>query len=108
MSEGLRFKELQRTLGISARMLSKELKDLEMNQLVHRETFDTAPITVEYSLTAYGESLCPVIRGVVHVGRESPKAHISRSLAATAFLFKNKKSYVGNIQVKIATSAFDV
>lgn len=58
----LRFKELQREIGgVTARMLSKELKELEMNDLVRREVYATAPVTVEYSLTEYGKSLKPVV-----------------------------------------------
>jgi DNA-binding HxlR family transcriptional regulator len=58
----MRFKELQREIGsISARMLSKELKELEMNELIKREVFATVPVTVEYSLTEYGRSLKSVV-----------------------------------------------
>jgi DNA-binding HxlR family transcriptional regulator len=58
----LRFKELQREIGsVTARMLSKELKELEMNDLVKREVFATSPVTVEYSLTNYGKTLKPVV-----------------------------------------------
>ena len=57
-----RFKQLERQIeGITPRMLSKELKDLEANGLVRREVFDTMPVTVEYSLTDYGRSLDEVI-----------------------------------------------
>ena len=53
-----RFKELQRDVdGITAKMLSKELKDLEINKLVKRTVFDTKPVTVEYRLTEHGKSL---------------------------------------------------
>jgi DNA-binding HxlR family transcriptional regulator len=65
----LRFKELQREVGgITARVLSKELKDLEENELVTREVFATAPVTVEYSLTEYGRSLKPVIVALYNWG----------------------------------------
>lgn len=58
----LRFKELQRHLqGISGKVLSKDLKDLEMNKLVKREVLDTYPITVKYSLTDYGKTLEKVV-----------------------------------------------
>src|SRR5690606_27977000 len=43
--------------GISNKMLSKELKDLEINKLVKRSVLDTQPITVEYTLTEYGKEL---------------------------------------------------
>jgi len=57
-----RFKEMEREInGITARMLSKELKELELNELVTRTVYDTSPVTVEYALTAYGKSLQNVI-----------------------------------------------
>lgn len=47
---------------ITDRMLAKELRELETNQLITRKVYDTIPVTVEYSLTEYGKSLEPVIR----------------------------------------------
>ena len=46
---------------ITDRMLAKELRELELNQLVSRTVYDTIPVTVEYTLTAYGTTLQPVI-----------------------------------------------
>ena len=64
-----RFKELQRDVdGITAKMLSKELKDLETNKLVKRTVFDTKPVTVEYRLTEHGKSLEKVIQELVNWG----------------------------------------
>jgi len=57
-----RFKELQRIIGnISPKMLSKELKELEMNKLLTREVMDTRPVTVIYKITSYGETCNSVI-----------------------------------------------
>jgi DNA-binding HxlR family transcriptional regulator len=57
-----RFKEMERQIPkITARMLSKELKELEINQLVKRTVYDTMPVTVEYELTPYGASLKEVL-----------------------------------------------
>lgn len=57
-----RFKELEREIGgISAKMLIKELKDLEVAGIVNRQTFNTVPITVEYSLTEDGLTMKPVL-----------------------------------------------
>ncbi len=57
-----RFMDLGRHIeGISPKVLSKELKDLEMNQLVKRTVIDTMPITVEYELTPLGHSLNKVV-----------------------------------------------
>lgn len=53
-----RFKQLAKEVtGITDKTLSKELKNLEGNQLVKREVHDTFPPTVEYSITAHGQSL---------------------------------------------------
>lgn len=57
-----RFGKLAKEIpGITDRMLSKELRDLELNQLVKRTVYDTMPVTVEYSLTDYGSSLDKVV-----------------------------------------------
>jgi DNA-binding HxlR family transcriptional regulator len=57
-----RFRELERSVpGITPKMLSKELQDLEMNQLISRRVLDTKPVTVEYELTPYAESIKPML-----------------------------------------------
>jgi DNA-binding HxlR family transcriptional regulator len=57
-----RFKEISKEVhGITDRMLSKELKDLEVNQLVKRTVYDDFPPIVEYTITPHGESLEKVI-----------------------------------------------
>ena len=63
LSEGpLRFKELQRKVeGITPKILSKELKDLEMNEFVDRTVYATSPVSVEYELTPYSSTLEHVI-----------------------------------------------
>ncbi len=67
----MRFKEMQRNItGVTPKMLSKELKELERNQLVKRSVFDTIPVTVEYSLTTYGKTLRKVINELGTWGRK--------------------------------------
>ncbi|HLT09158.1 MAG TPA: helix-turn-helix domain-containing protein [Cyclobacteriaceae bacterium] len=57
-----RFGEISKEVkGITDRMLSKELRDLEMNGLVKRTVHDTYPIKVTYALTAHSETLTDVI-----------------------------------------------
>lgn len=57
-----RYSELDKGLPkITPRMLSKELKDLEQNELVIRKVYDTTPIKVTYKLTDYGYTLVPLI-----------------------------------------------
>ena len=56
------FMELKRRVtGIGRKMLSQELKNLESNGLITRTVMDTRPITVNYQLTAYSDSL----RGII-------------------------------------------
>lgn len=60
-----RFKEISRQVnGITDKMLSKELKELEMNELIKRTVYDTFPPTVEYEMTEYGKSLQKVIKAL--------------------------------------------
>ncbi len=56
-----RFRELTREAGISPRILSKELQELEMNGLVTRTVCDTKPVSVEYALTEYSKTLSEVV-----------------------------------------------
>lgn len=75
-----RFMELVHDIGrITPKMLSKELRDLEQNQLVTRTVQPTIPVTVEYELTPYGHTLQPVIAsmrdwGITHRARMTGKA----------------------------------
>ena len=65
-----RFKQIAREVeNISDRMLSKELKDLEMNKLVKRTVYDTFPPTVEYSVTPHTASLKKVIAALRDWGK---------------------------------------
>lgn len=70
-----RFNELQRTInGISARVLSSELKKLEVNHLVERTVItDQKPVLVEYVPTEYSESLKDVIAALADWGAKHKK-----------------------------------
>lgn len=57
-----RFSQIAREIpNITDKMLSKELRDLEANELVKRSVYDSIPVVVEYTLTEYGRTLEPVI-----------------------------------------------
>lgn len=65
----LGFMDLLREVnGIGTKMLSKELQSLETHHLVSRTVMNTKPITVEYSLTEYGETLSPLINELAKWG----------------------------------------
>ena len=58
----VRFNEMKKYIGeISYKTLSSTLKELEADQLVHREEYPQIPPKVEYSLTERGKSLLPIL-----------------------------------------------
>jgi DNA-binding HxlR family transcriptional regulator len=59
---------LNDVVGISNKMLSKELKELELNQLIKRTVLDTQPITVQYELTEHGLTLKTIISNLTEWG----------------------------------------
>ncbi|MVN78717.1 transcriptional regulator [Hymenobacter sp. HMF4947] len=59
---------LNDVVGVSNKMLSKELKELEINQLVKRTVLNTQPITVQYELTEHGKTLKSIIDNLTEWG----------------------------------------
>lgn len=65
-----RFRQISREVeGISDKMLSKELKDLEANLLVKRTVYDTFPPTVEYEVTEHSDTLQDVMLSLAIWGK---------------------------------------
>jgi DNA-binding HxlR family transcriptional regulator len=72
----LRFSELRRRLsGVTQRMLTKQLRELEETGLIVRKVYAQVPPKVEYSLSKKGETLQPVIRALEKWGEE----HLTKS-----------------------------
>jgi len=64
-----RFNEMQRLIeGISAKVLSTELKDLELNGFIRRNVFTGTPVVVEYELTEYADTLGDVLQALSEWG----------------------------------------
>ncbi len=58
----LRFSQLRKEIsGATAKMLTQQLRELEAQELIHREVFPIIPPKVEYSLTDLGRSLMPIL-----------------------------------------------
>jgi len=58
----MRFSDLRREItGVTERMLSRQLRELEQDGLVNREVYKQVPPKVEYSLTKLGGSLIPIL-----------------------------------------------
>ena len=65
-----RFNELQRMVkGISPRVLSNELKELELNGFVSRKVHAQSPVLVEYELTEYSDTLQDVLCSLIKWGQ---------------------------------------
>ncbi|NIY76401.1 helix-turn-helix transcriptional regulator [Thalassospira sp. HF15] len=68
-----RFNELRRLMpGVTQRMLTRQLRELEADGLVHREVYAEVPPRVEYSLTAKGETL----RGIILALKDWGETHV--------------------------------
>ena len=74
-----RYSELLKDVpGISGKMLSRELKDMEMNMLVKRTILEIQPIAVQYELTEYCGNLLPIITNLAEWGAEHRKRIIEK------------------------------
>jgi DNA-binding HxlR family transcriptional regulator len=65
-------------VGISNKMLSKELKELEVNKIVNRTVLETQPITVQYELTEHGKTLQTIINNLSEWGQSHRKKIIGK------------------------------
>lgn len=66
----LRFSELRRALdGVTQKMLTQQLRELESQGIVTRRVYPQVPPKVEYSLTADGKSLKPVVEAMCKWGK---------------------------------------
>lgn len=72
-----RFSELQRAVPtVTARMLTRQLRELEADKLVRRTVYPEVPPRVEYSLTTVGRSLEPLVDALRAWGEEYRDQHI--------------------------------
>lgn len=66
-----RFSELKRKIdGVTQKMLTKQLRELEQEGIVAREVFPEVPPKVEYSITEYGQSLEPILEAMHEWGKK--------------------------------------
>ncbi|MCR8557318.1 helix-turn-helix transcriptional regulator [Mucilaginibacter sp. BJC16-A38] len=65
-----RFREIERSIpGITTRMLSLDLKEMEANQLIKRTVTPTTPVSVEYTATDYCRSFGDIILEMIKWGK---------------------------------------
>ena len=87
LSDGtLRFSELKKAISSATpKMLTQQLRELEAQDLIHREVFPVIPPKVEYSLTELGRSLLPILVAMRDWGTSYLKA---KNLEANCFMMK--------------------
>lgn len=74
-----RFREIERSIPkITSKVLAKELKDLEENQLIKRTVYDDIPVVIEYVITPYAKTLQPVIQALSDWGKNHRKKIIGK------------------------------
>ncbi|UJL47671.1 helix-turn-helix transcriptional regulator [Virgibacillus sp. NKC19-16] len=78
-----RFSELKRSMpGITQKMLTKQLRELEDEDIIERVVYPQVPPKVEYSITEYGRSLEPILEamhewGTKHMLHKRNKVNLS-------------------------------
>lgn len=75
-----RFNQLHRSLqGITQKMLTQQLRELEEDGIIHREVYPQVPPKVEYSLTETGQTLRPVLEAMHDWGTGYSRRQADRS-----------------------------
>lgn len=83
----MRFGELQRAVAVSQKVLTQQLKELELDGIVYRQVYAEVPPRVEYSLSPYGQTLQPVLEalyswGLRHYMRADPACQAGSAAVA--------------------------
>jgi len=66
-----RFSELQRELpGVNAKMLTRQLRELEEDGVIRRTVYSEVPPRVEYAITDFGKTLLPIMRALCDWGAQ--------------------------------------
>lgn len=69
-----RFRDIQRSIpGITTRMLSRELKEMELNKLITRTVYSETPVLVEYESTEYCKTFGTIILAMIDWGKAHKK-----------------------------------
>ena len=91
-NQKLRFGEIKKVLqSVTPQMLSKQLKELEIDGLINRKVFQVVPPKVEYSLTDFGSSVIPLLRSLHEWNKKNSKT-ISNSRVGEIHLVGTRRS----------------
>ena len=83
----LRFSQLNKLIpGATAKMLTQQLREMETQNLIHREVYPVVPPKVEYSLTDLGVSLMPVLVAMRNWGADYLR---SQNITSSCVMMEN-------------------
>ena len=85
--EKLRFSQLRKVISATPKMLTQQLRELENQNLIHREVYPVIPPKVEYSLTETGRSLMPLLIAMRDWGANYLR---SKNLEPSCFMMGNE------------------
>ena len=76
-----RYSELKKLIdGITQKMLTQSLRELEKYQLINRKVYPVVPPKVEYTLTEYGKEILPILKQIQDFGEVMYKRYKSEGL----------------------------
>ena len=79
IGQPLRFSELKRFLPqATPKMLTQQLRELEKDDILHREVYPVVPPHTEYSLTGFGRTLIPIIEAMCAWGETHMRSRIKK------------------------------
>lgn len=88
----IRFNETKKTLQVSEKVLSQQLKELANDGLVERIQYNTIPLKVEYILTPLGEDLIPAL-DILYIWSIRRMAELEIPIDPDAFVVHTEKKY---------------
>jgi DNA-binding HxlR family transcriptional regulator len=78
-----RFSEIQHLVqGVTHKMLAQQLRELQAEGLIQRKVYAEVPPRVEYSLTAYGRTLIPILNAMAEWGREHKRNQTDQDITS--------------------------
>lgn len=88
----IRFNETKKTLGVSEKVLSQQLKELTQDGLIERIQYNTIPLKVEYILTPLGEDLIPAL-DILYIWSIRRMAELNIPIDPDAFIVHTEGKY---------------
>ena len=88
----IRFNETKKTLHVSEKVLSQQLKEMANDGLVERIQYNTIPLKVEYILTPLGEDLIPAL-DILYIWSIRRMAQLELPIDPDAFVVHTEKKY---------------